>query len=104
MAKYFDKIGFGETTETEPGIYIPQITEREVYGDVFKNISANQSVDKTNSDISIDMKISFIADPFAVTNFTLIKYAEYLGTKWKVTSVEPQFPRLVLTLGGKWNE
>jgi hypothetical protein len=29
---------------------------------------------------------------------------EYMGTKWKVSNVEVKYPRLILSLGGVYNE
>ena len=48
-------------------------------------------------------EISLVADPYARENFHMIRYACFMGTRWEVTSVEVQYPRLVLTLGGVYN-
>ena len=103
MAKYFGKVGYAKEVETSPGIYENQITERSYYGDMNKNFSRSQSSDKLNDDITIANEISILADPFAYDNFYAIKYAEVMGIKWNVSSVEVQFPRLILQLGGKYN-
>ena len=103
MAKYYGFIGYGVNVETRPGVYSTDPAEREVYGDIFKDTSLNKKGEGLNDDISLSMKVSFIADPFALNNYSQIKYATHLGAKWKVNSVEVQFPRLVLTLGGGYN-
>lgn len=104
MAKFYGKIGYGKTRETKPGVWTTDITEREVYGDIYKQDSRNEKQESVNDNINIAMQISFLADPYAFQNFQHIKYAEYLGNKWKVTTVTPEFPRLLIVLGGVYNE
>lgn len=38
-----------------------------------------------------------------VVNFQNIRYITYLGANWKVTSIDVQYPRLVLSIGGVYN-
>ena len=103
MSKYFGKIGFGVTEETKPGVYEPQIIPKEYYGDIVRNSRRLENGGKVNDDLNINMTLSIVADPFAFNNFHQLKYAEYMGAKWKATSVEPQYPRLTITLGGVYN-
>jgi hypothetical protein len=104
MAKWFGKIGYSETVETKPGVWTPQDTVREYYGDVKRNTTrwAGNS-DSTNDDLTVNSQISIVADPFAIDKFYSMKWIEFMGTKWKITNVEPRFPRLLLTLGGEWH-
>lgn len=103
MAKWFGNIGFAEQEEVRPGVWEEQITDRKYYGDVLRNIRRLESADKLNDDININNELSIISDPYAIQNFHKIRYAEYMGTKWKVTTVEVQRPRLRLSLGGEYN-
>ena len=104
MAKYFGKIGYIETEETSPGIWKPKTTEREYYGDIIRNSSKwTTASDSTNDDLTFNNQISIVADPFAYQNFCSMKYIHYLGAKWKITSVEVKYPRLILTIGGVYN-
>lgn len=103
MAKWYGVIGYAETVETKPGIWEEQITERDYYGDLFRNSRRLQSTDKVNDDINISNQLSIVADPYAINNFYSMRYAEFSGAKWKITDVEVQYPRLILTLGGVWN-
>nr|DAL46691.1 MAG TPA_asm: hypothetical protein [Caudoviricetes sp.] len=103
MAKYFGKIGYSVTKETTPGVWEESVTERSYYGDLIKNTRRYQSADKVNDDLNISNEISILADPYAYENFHLMKYVEFMGAKWKVTSVEVQHPRLILTIGGVYN-
>ena len=104
MAKWYGKVGYSEAKETTPGVYEPHDTVREYYGDVIRNSTRwGMNSNSTNDDLTINCQISIVADPFAIDKFYSMKWIEFMGTKWKVTSVEPQFPRLLLTLGGVYN-
>lgn len=104
MAKFFGSIGFAEQqTETSPGVWEESIIEREYYGDLIRNIRRLQSGDKVNDDVNVTNEISIVSDPFANENFHSMRYVEFMGAKWKITSVEVQYPRLILTIGGVYN-
>ena len=100
MAKWFGKIGFEETIETSPGVWEEQITVRNYYGDLIKRARRLQTADQLNDNINVANEISIVADPYAMNHFHSMRYVELYGTAWKVSNVEVQFPRLVLTLGG----
>ena len=103
MAKFYGKIGYANTVETKPGVYEEQIVERSYYGDLIRNIRRLQSADQVNDDINISNEISIVADPYATNNFHTMRYAIFMGTKWKISNVEVSYPRLILTLGGVYN-
>lgn len=103
MAKWHGKIGYAVTVETEPGIWDEQITERKHYGDVLKFNRRLQTTDKLNDDINVGNEISIIADPFANSHFYSMRYIEFMGAKWKITNVNVQHPRLILSIGGLYN-
>ena len=103
MAKWYGEIGFAETVETKPGVWVEQITKRNYYGDVTRDSRRLQTADKLNDNVNISNQISIISDPYANENFHSMRYAIYMGTRWKITDIEVQYPRLNLTLGGVWN-
>ena len=103
MAKFYGVVGFVDTVETEPGIWEEKVTERTYSGDLVRNSRRLQSSDSVNENITISNEISIIADPYAEQNFHAIRYAVFMGTKWKIESVDVQYPRLTLTMGGKYN-
>lgn len=103
MARYYGKVGYALTEETAPGVWSETFTEREYYGDEIRNYRRLEPAGKVNDNITIANNISIVADPFAMENFHAIRYAEYMGTMWEVSSVEVQYPRLILTLGGVYN-
>ena len=104
MAKFYGVIGYIKTVEVEPGIWEEQLIEHNYYGDVTRNTSRFQSSGGVNDDINVSNTISIVADPFANENFQYMKYVEFMGAKWKITNVEVQRPRLLLTIGGVYNE
>ena len=103
MAKWYGVIGYADTVEVEPGIWDEQVTERPYYGELIRNTRRLQTTDKVNDDLTISNQISIISDPYAINNFHAMKYAVLWGTKWKITSVEVQYPRLILEVGGVYN-
>ena len=104
MAKFYGSIGYAETIETSPGVWKEQITKREYFGELVRNTRKLQTTDQVNDNININNEVSIIADPYAISNFHSMRYAEFMGTKWKISNVEVKYPRLILTLGGVYNE
>ena len=103
MAKFHGVIGFGSTVETAPGVYEEQIIEKVYTGDVLKIGRRFENAD-LNDNIRINNQISIIANPFAFQNCSFIRYVVWVGVKWKVASIEVEYPRLILTLGDVYNE
>lgn len=104
MPKFYGPIGYAETKETAPGVWTEVITERYYYGDVIRNTRRLQTSDKVNDDINVSNEISIVADPFANGNFHAMRYVGFMGAKWKISNVEVQYPRLILSIGGLYNE
>ena len=104
MAKFYGNIGFFETKDNGNGVWKQQITDRPYYGDFMRQISQNQNSGNVNDDININHSISIVADPYANENYQHIRYVDINGTKWKVSSIEVQYPRLILSVGGVYNE
>lgn len=103
MAKFFGMVGYAITKETAPGVWTPVIEERPYYGDVLRDMRDYQNGDGLNDNLNISNEISIVADPFAYSHFYAMRYIEYMGAQWKVTKVNVQRPRLVLTIGGVYN-
>ena len=102
--KYYGKIGFADTVETSPDVWKETIVEYPYYGDVLnfgRSISAGSEI---NDALSVQTKISIVADPYARKHYLKMKYIVWQDVKWKVSNVEVGFPRLTLTLGGLYNE
>lgn len=103
MAKYCGVLGFSVTVESAPGVYEEQIIERKYYGNINSRTRSLAS-SGVNDNINISNEISIVADPFANENYFAIRYIEYMGAKWKVQSITIQSPRLILSVGGLYNE
>lgn len=104
MAKWYGKIGYSIDEEVERGLHRNIIVEREYYGDVIDSKWRRNNNGVINDDISLSRTISIVSDPYAIQHCSHITYVEYLGEKWNVTDINPQFPRILLTLGGISNE
>ena len=103
MTKWYGMIGYAETVETEPGIWEPTIIERPYFGDIIQNIRMLQNSSEINDNVNINNQFSVVSDPYAVQHIHDMKYIEFQGTKWKVSNVTVQYPRLLLSIGGIWN-
>lgn len=103
MAKFYGNVGYIETVEVKPGVWKEQVVERPYYGDLTRNTSRFQPSGGVNDNISVNNNISILADPYANENFQYMRYVEFMGTKWKITNAEVQYPRIILTLGGVYN-
>ena len=104
MAKFYGKIGYIQTVESEPGYWEEKAIEREYYGDITRNTSRYQQDGHVNENIVINNVLSIVADPYANENFQHMRYVKWMGAKWKISNIEVQYPRLTLTLGGIYHE
>ena len=103
MAKFYGVIGYAVTKETAPGVWTEEIAEQSYYGDLTRNMRRLQDSGDLNDDINVANEISIVADPYANANFHSMRYVAFVGAKWKISKVEVQYPRLILTLGGVYN-
>lgn len=103
MAKFYGVIGYATTVETKPGVWEEQITERKYYGDLIRNTRRLESSGNLNDNVTINNEISIVADPYAYENFHSMRYVKFMGTAWKITSADVQYPRLILSVGGVYN-
>ena len=105
MARWFGKIGY--VIVKEPGedndVWKEETVERPHYGDILRNARRYEAGTSINDDLVLNNQLSILADGFADRHYGEIRYAVIGGVKWKVTNVEFQRPRLILTLGGVFN-
>lgn len=104
MAKFFGVIGYAENVETKLGVWQEVITEREYFGDLIRNARRLESASQVNDNINVANEISIVADPYANQNFHSMRYVKFMGAKWKISNVTVQYPRLILTIGGLYND
>ena len=104
--KFSGKIGFWiKDVEIKPGVFKPQIIEKNYTGDVLRNIRRFQSVEnQQNENLAVNNKLSIISDLYLQQNWGSINYVSWNGVNWQVSSVDiGSFPRIVLELGGVYN-
>lgn len=104
MTRYHGYVGYAIDVEAYPGVWEERISEHEYFGDVLKNRINMQQGSVVNAKITISNSISIIADPFAFEHVYAMRYVTYLGKKWSIVNVSIERPRLILTLGGLYNE
>lgn len=103
MARFHGRVGYGESVETAPGVWVDDIIEYSYYGEVIRNSRELREGENLNFDLSIQNSISIVADAYANEHFFAIRYVEWAGTLWTISSVEVQSPRLILRLGEVYN-
>jgi len=108
MARFYGEVGFLRTEETDPvnhpSVYEEVLRKRNYYGDVVRNARRWENGMSLNDNPVINNTISIVADQFAYDNIGSMKYVRWQGSAWKITNVEIQRPRIVLTIGGLYNE
>ena len=104
MTRFYGAVGYSYTVESVPGVAENKIIERLYYGDVLGNTGKLVESDNLNPDLAIQGQISIVADPFAFTNFMLIKYVTWMGVRWKPSTIDAtKPPRIILRLGEVYN-
>lgn len=103
MNRWYGRIGFAESVEIRKGYFKNEIIEKKFYGEIKRVAIRSENSESIIDDVNVTNQISIIADSFALNSFHKIKYIEFYGALWKVTSVDIQAPRLILTIGGLWN-
>lgn len=103
MAKFFGKIGYMKAEKTKPGVYTETLLdERDYSGEYLRITGKTESSGGVNDNININHQISIVADPFAIQNFHYMKYVIIGGVKWKIKTVELNYPRLILSIGDEF--
>lgn len=103
MARFYGRVGYGQSVESAPGVWTESIVEYPYYGDVIRNSRGLSEATSVNPVLTAQNAISIVADAYANENFFAIRYVEWAGTLWMVQTVEVQSPRLILILGGVYN-
>lgn len=103
--KYYGKVGYIKTVDKGDGVWDSVVEERYYYGDILRNNYNLESSSNLNDNFSISNQFSIVADDYAYKNLQYIKYIEFLGVKWCVSSVDAlNRPRLIISVRGVYNE
>lgn len=104
MNKFYGMVGFVKDQETSPGVWQKVSEEHPYYGDVIRLDRRWDTPTEVNDHLTLSEEIRIVADSYVLDNLNYIKYVVYLGVKWKVNSITPEYPRIRLSLGGEYNE
>lgn len=106
MAKFHGIIGFMKTMESssQSGVWNEMVTEKTYRGDIMTRSFRPEDSGNLNDNVVTSNKISIVADSFAKDCMGYMKYVVLHGVPWKITGIEPMYPRLILTLGGIYNK
>lgn len=102
MAKYYDRLGFVFTSETDPGIWSPRHEEYLYGGDITQTTASWNDSNRINGDLEINHTLSLICDSFLTQNLFALRYACYCGRRWRIRKIEVRNPRMILTLGSEY--
>lgn len=102
MAKYSGLVGYVTEEEISPGVWQPKNNSRKMRGDIIRQTSNNQNDMKVNNDTTLSHRVSLVGDAYAFSNYYDIKWIDIDGYRWKVSSVEVQRPRIIVSLGGPY--
>ncbi len=103
MSKFSGVIGIMvDEIETAPGIWTSGIVEKPYKGELINFAQDNTNQNTVNTEVNLRMGVKIFSNDFIRKNLSGIRYVEVYGVKWTVNSITPQYPRLVLTLGGEY--
>jgi hypothetical protein len=106
MNKFWGTIGFVRQVETSPDVWTESVVaERKYSCEKVRNGSRWQtSIYPTTIDnMVLDNRVKILADPYAWNEMASMRYLVRNGSKWKITAIEEDYPRLILTLGGLYH-
>ena len=86
--------------EDEPGIWVDAIEERPYKGDIIRSGRRFDNSENINDNFTITNVFSIISDAFLYSHIPAMRYIEYLGSKFKIVSVEVERPRVEIRVGG----
>ena len=105
MPKLYTTIGFAPRfTLTAPGVWEEEVVTKNYYGELIRNTRRLENTGQVNDNVNINNRISIVADPYARENFHTMRWIQFMGSKWKISEVEVEYPRLILSIGGLYNE
>lgn len=103
MSRFYGAVGYITEVETAVDVTTNKPVERMYKGELLRNSRRLDNGQDVNDDISISNQVSILADPYANNHIHDMRYVKWRGTVWKVSSVDVEPPRLILSLGGVYN-
>lgn len=104
MAKFYGVVGYAGIVDKGHGVFEEEIVSERMYrGDVTRIVRRFENGESLNDNLTVSNEISIVADAYAYEHFYNIRYVQWSGARWKVSNVEVQRPRLILSIGGVYN-
>ena len=100
-------IGYALDGETRPGVWTEGITDKKYFGEIVRDNRRIVDQGEINGSININNNISIVSNKFMLDNLEFMRYLTLSSastSKWKITSVDIKPPRIIITLGGLYNE
>lgn len=99
-------VSLGQVEDPQhPGVFSDSMKEIPVTGLLLREGQyPNRSVEGTATNVALQNRISIVMDSRIEKHIFNIRWATFEGVKFAVTSIEVKRPRIVLTLGGVYNE
>lgn len=106
MPRYYGRIGFVDTVETPSGsgIWKEVATERYYMGELVRNTRRWEHGEHLNDDLAINNEVEIVIDEYLQNHFHTLRYLEFAGTFWKISSITVEHPHLRLEIGGVYNK
>lgn len=107
MPKCSGIIGYALAVETRPGVWSEGMTDKPYIGEIVKDNRRIVDQGEINGSIRVNNNISIISNKFMLDNMSYMRYltSSTMGkSKWKISSVDIVPPRIIITLGGLYNE
>ena len=105
--RFSGAVGYANSEETSPGVWQDVITEITYFGDVVRGdrrmVTPSQVPPVLNAGLTLDNSFSILGDAYAYENYIKMRYIKWEENVWQITNVEIQRPRLILTIGGRWD-
>lgn len=105
MSRFRGPIGVNRgLLQTAPGIYVNDIEEIEVFGEIRNDAGARWAQQNMGETLKALHILSVVTPEDSDIDFNSVAYIVWKGRKWTVTSVQYKRPRVDLTLGGLYND
>lgn len=103
--KFYGNIGYAIPHTDDYGVTTDTITERLAFGDIVKVTNNVVGAQQVEDNIRLNNEFRIVMDAFITENFQYIKYIEWNGAMWKVSSatVDPDRPRIIIYVGDVYN-
>lgn len=102
MSRFSGKLGFVMTNETEEGVWLENIVELPVKGTIRSLYVRNDNSASANTNLRLTNEISILMDTKLKYYLETLKYVVWKGSKWEVQSINVNYPRVNIYLGGPY--